>query len=110
MRPLVTDTTLSQDQKKHFRAIGHALKPIVTVAEKGLTNNILVELDRALYDHELIKVKIAVLDREAKQELILSICEQARATLIQSIGKIALIYKRANKPNPKLSNILRHKP
>ncbi len=99
---------LAQDQKKRFRQIGHHLKPVVMVADKGLTKNILAELERAIEDHELIKVKLAVLDRENKQALIDAICNESGAELVQSIGKIALIYRAAKKPNPRLSNILRN--
>ncbi|NLC10385.1 MAG: ribosome assembly RNA-binding protein YhbY, partial [Gammaproteobacteria bacterium] len=28
--------SLTQEQKKHFKSIGHHLKPVVTVAEQGL--------------------------------------------------------------------------
>ena len=99
---------LAQDQKKRFRQIGHHLKPVVMVADKGLTNNVLSELERALEDHELIKVKLAVLDRDDKQALIEAICKNSNAELVQAIGKIALLYRAAKKPNLKLSNILRN--
>ena len=98
---------LSQDQKKRFRKIGHHLKPVVMIAEKGLTENVVIELDRALESHELIKIKLAILDREDRSKLLTIACNKAQAELIQSIGKIALIYRAAKKPNPKLSNILR---
>lgn len=98
---------LAQDQKKRFRQIGHHLKPVVMIADKGLTENVLAELERALEDHELIKVKLAVLDREDKHTLIAAICEESGAEVVQSIGKIALIYRAAKKPNPRLSNVLR---
>lgn len=100
--------SLSQSQKKHFRQIGHHLKPIVTVADKGLTENLLKELERALEDHELIKVKCAVLDREDKTTIAEAICNETGALLAQSIGKVLLLYRPAKKPNPKLSNLLRH--
>ena len=48
---------LSQDRKKALRTIGHKLNPIVTVAGNGLSENVLIEIDRALEDHELIKIK-----------------------------------------------------
>ncbi len=99
---------LAQDQKKRFRQIGHNLKPVVMIADKGLTENVLAELERAIEDHELIKVKLAVLDKENKQALITAICDESGAELVQAIGKIALIYRAAKKPNPKLSNILRN--
>jgi len=99
--------TLSNDDKKHLRGIGHKLKPVVTIADKGLTDNVMAELNRALNDHELIKVKISLSDREAKKATIEQACQRLKAELVQTIGHIILLYKRADKPNLKLSNLLR---
>jgi RNA-binding protein len=98
---------LTQDEKKHLRTIGHGLKPIVTVAGNGLSDNVLAELNRALDDHELIKVKCVIENRNDKKALIAELCATLRAELIQNVGHIALIYKEAVKPNPKLSNLIR---
>ena len=98
---------LTPEQKKQYRTIGHSLNPLVTVAGKGLTENVQLEVDRALEDHELIKVKFAVGDRDIKRQLIRELCEIVEATLVQEIGNIALIYRPAVEPNPKLSNLLR---
>ncbi|HEY8570143.1 ribosome assembly RNA-binding protein YhbY [Microbulbifer sp.] len=98
---------LTADRKKALRTIGHNLKPVVTVAENGLTEGVAAELNRALDDHELIKVKLAVNDREVRRELIAELCQQSGAELVQEIGKIALIFRKADKPNAKLSNLLR---
>ncbi|MEH6562437.1 MAG: YhbY family RNA-binding protein, partial [Marinobacter sp.] len=81
----------------------------IIVGDKGLTENLQEELDRALTDHELIKIKVASQDREARQEAISALCESSGAEVVQTIGKIAVIMRRAKKPNPKLSNLLRHK-
>ena len=99
--------SLTPEQKKHFPTLGHKLNPIVTVAGKGLTETIQLEVDRALEDHELIKVKFAVGDREVKKEMIRELCSIVEATIIQEIGHIALIYRKSLDPNPKLSNLLR---
>jgi len=100
--------TLSTDNKKRLRGIGHRLKPVVTVAGKGLTDNVLNEIDRALTDHELIKIKLAVGPRELKAEAIRRICEHLGAENIQEIGHILLLYRKAAKPDPRLSNLLRN--
>ena len=92
---------------KQLRAIGHHLKPVVTVAGSGLTENVLAEINRALNDHELVKVKVAVDDRELRSETITSLCESTGASIVQTIGKIALILRKSTKPNPKTSNLLR---
>jgi RNA-binding protein len=101
--------SLSQEQRKRYRTIGHDLNPLVTIAEKGLAETVLAEIDRALNDHELIKIKINVADRDQKTALIEQACEQTGATLIQSIGRVALLLRKAKKPNPKLSNLTRLK-
>lgn len=99
--------SLTNAEKKRFRAIGHNLKPVVIIAQKGLTENIGQEINRALESHELIKVKLQVPDRETKQQLIEGICKDYQAEAVQSIGHVALLYRAAKRPNPKLSNLLR---
>ncbi|MCO4757327.1 MAG: YhbY family RNA-binding protein [Oceanospirillaceae bacterium] len=99
--------SLTSEQKKHYRTIGHNLNPLVMVAGKGLTENIQLEVDRALEDHELIKVKFAVGDREVKKQLIKELAEIVEATIVQEIGNIALLYRKSENPDPRLSNLLR---
>ena len=101
--------SLSNSQKKEFRSIGHNLNPVVIIAQNGLSENVSQEIQRALKDHELIKIKIQVPDRTAKQELLDEICSSMNAECVQSIGHVALLYKAAKKPDPKLSNLTRRK-
>ena len=99
---------LSNSSKKQLRAIGHNLKPIVTIAQKGLTDNIKNEIDRALRDHELIKIKLLAADRDEKQTLGDTICKEFDAECVQSIGHVMLLYRRAKKQDPRLSNLKRN--
>ncbi|RMF19868.1 MAG: ribosome assembly RNA-binding protein YhbY [Gammaproteobacteria bacterium] len=99
--------SLSADQKKYYRTIAHHLKPVVTIAEAGISEGVVNELERALSEHELIKVKFAIPDREDRAALIQETLKLSRAELVQQIGKIAVILRRNPKPNPRLSNILR---
>ncbi len=98
---------LSQDQKKRFRKIAHHLKPVVMIADKGLSEGVINELERALEDHELIKININAMDREDLHAIVEAVCEQTRSELAQVIGKMAVIYRPAKKQNPKLSNLVR---
>ncbi len=93
--------------KKKFRAIGHHLKPIVTVAGNGLSENVMSEISRALTDHELIKIKVLAEDRDERKTMIQTINSQNQSEIIQTIGNMALLYKAALKPNPALSNVVR---
>jgi RNA-binding protein len=92
---------------RQLRAIGHKLKPVVTVAGNGLTENVLAELERALGDHELIKVKLAVGSREARSAIAAEICERTGAQLVQAVGNVVLLLRRAAQPDPRLSNLIR---
>ncbi|MBL4868546.1 MAG: ribosome assembly RNA-binding protein YhbY [Pseudomonadales bacterium] len=100
--------TLSTQQKKRFRSIGHQLKPTAIVSEQGLNEGVLKEIDLRLEDHELIKVKIHLLEKKDRVLLADEICQQSKAELVQFIGKIALIYRPAREPSPRLSNLIRH--
>lgn len=98
---------LTAADKKQYRAIAHNLNPVIIVGDKGLSDGLLDELNRALDDHELIKVKIASTERDVRAQLIEELCEKSKASLIQTIGKIAILLRKNPKPNPKLSNLLR---
>lgn len=98
---------LSAQDIRRFRAIGHHLKPILIFGGNGLSESFLGELDSRLEDHELIKVRVNAETRDDRAAVVEALLKASRAELVQRIGNIALIYRGAKKPNPKLSNILR---
>jgi RNA-binding protein len=85
--------TLSGKQTQHLRGLAHSLKPVVMIGDKGLTENVLNEIDGALNFHELIKVKIPAGDKASKDSLIQSIVDASGAVCVQSIGRIAALYR-----------------
>lgn len=99
---------LTPEQKKQYKSIGHHLKPVLTVADNGLTEGVIAELERALGDHELIKVKFNIIEREDRLETIGALCKAGKAEHVQTIGKMALLYRKNPKPNKQLSNIHRY--
>ena len=64
--------SLKASQKKNLRGQAHHLKPTVIVADKGLSDSVIAEINRALNDHELIKVKLRG-DRDVRQAWATSI-------------------------------------
>ena len=84
---------LNAAQKKNLRGLAHHLKPLVTVADKGLSETVVAEIDRALNDHELIKVKLRG-DREVRQAWAKSIAGLCKAELVMTIGQIACFYRK----------------
>ena len=98
---------MDQDLKKRLRGIGHRLHPLVTVAGNGLSEGVCAEAERALADHELIKVKFAVNDRDERRQLVREFCARLGAQPVQEIGKVLLVYRPNPEADPRLSNLRR---
>jgi RNA-binding protein len=91
--------SLNNKQIRFLRAQAHSMKPVVLIGNAGLTDNVINEINYALDDHELIKVRVNADDREDKKAIIDSIIRQTECTHVQSIGHIGIFY-RQNKKNP----------
>ena len=90
---------LTSAQKRYLRGLAHALKPVILVGGKGITEGLVAETQSALGIHELIKVKVAAEDREARDLAIATLVEAADAALVSRVGNIAVVYRpRAEKP------------
>ncbi len=85
--------SLSKQQIKFLRAKCHALKAVIMMGQKGLTEEVLNEIDIALTHHELVKIKLSVDDRELRKQLIAEICDNSQSQEVQSIGKTLSIYR-----------------
>ena len=85
--------SLSKKQVKFLRSKCHALKAVIMLGQKGLTEEVLNELDNALMQHELVKIKLSVDDRDARKQMIAEICQRSQAEEIQSIGKTLSVYR-----------------
>ena len=90
---------LSERQRKHLRALAHALKPVIRLGNAGLTPAVTAETARALEDHELIKVKApGGGDRAARDELFAALARVTGSALVHRIGNVAVLYRPAPLP------------
>lgn len=85
--------TLSKKQIKFLRARCHALRAVILLGQKGLTEEVLNEIDLALTHHELVKIKLSVDDRDLRKQMIADICAKTHSQEVQSIGKTLSIYR-----------------
>jgi RNA-binding protein len=85
--------SLSKKQIKFLRSKCHELKPVIMMGQKGLTDEVLNELDIALTHHELVKIKLSVDDRELRKLVCAEICKKSHAQEVQSIGKTLTVYR-----------------
>jgi RNA-binding protein len=95
---------LNPKKRSELRSQAHQLAPLVIIGDKGLTDEVVAEIDRTLKAHELIKVRANTDDRNARGEWLRDICARLEAHPVQQIGKVFVIYRedpearRAAKP------------
>ena len=90
---------LSEHQRRHLRGLAHALKPVIRLGSAGVSPAVTRETERALHDHELIKVKAPGGDRAARDALFAALARDTRSTLVHRIGNVAVLYRpRAHLP------------
>lgn len=94
--------SLTNKQNKYLRGLAHELKPVVMIGNSGVTEGVLSELDARLAHHELIKVRISGVDRDARQQMAESLCKESNSELVNTIGHIAVLYRPAKQPTIKL--------
>ena len=92
---------LSPAERKALKAKAHKLEPVVLIGAKGLTDEVVKEVDLALKAHELIKVRAASLERDAREEAMQALCQRTGAQAVQSIGKVLVLYRKRTEEEPR---------
>lgn len=89
---------LTGKQKRHLRALGHKLKPLIQIGKKEIEEALITETNAALDHHELIKIKLlesCLLGKEEASEMLSQSCN---ADVAQILGKTFLLYRPAETP------------
>jgi RNA-binding protein len=73
----------------------------VCLRNKRDTCAVVSELDRALTDHELVKVAARVGDREARDAALSTLAARTTSELVQRVGHTGVFYRR-RKDLPKI--------
>ena len=95
---------ITTTMKKYLSGKAHHLKPVVIIGSNGLTDNVNAEIDRALNDHELIKIRISEQEREVRRSVADTILTTHHAELVKTIGHIVAIYRQRPPEKSKKSN------
>ena len=88
-----TNPALTSAQNRFLRGQAHGLKALLQVGGKGVTPALVAELDIALEHHELVKVKVAAEDHDARDAMIAALAEGTGSALVQRIGHTAVLYR-----------------
>jgi RNA-binding protein len=88
---------LTEQQFSHLRILGHDLKPVVDIGAGGLTESVLKQVDQALAEHEMLKVRVPFGNRARRDKLIDVVVPRACAVLVRRSSYEAVLYR----PSPK---------
>ena len=85
---------LEKSFKYQLKSQAHSLKPVVLLGTKGLTQAVMDEIEQVLLVNELIKIKLAGIERDDRKNVVQTICQSVNAHFIQVIGQVATIYRK----------------
>ena len=88
---------LTSKQRSRLASLASALDPVVMLGRGGASEGVSGALDRALSDHELVKMRFVDFKGERK-ELALELAKGAGAELVRVIGNVAVLYRRNRDP------------
>ena len=80
-------------QRRSLRSRAHALKPVVSISQNGLSDAVMREIGACLASHELIKIRVYNDDREEREVYLQTICDQFDAAPVQHIGKLLVVWR-----------------
>jgi RNA-binding protein len=80
--------------RRALRAHGHKQRALVQIGKNGVTRALLKELAQALYDHELVKVKVGAECPEDRYAVADKLAAQPGTNVVQILGRMVLVYKR----------------
>ena len=86
---------INSKQRSKLRALAHHLKPILIIGKSGIIKGAVSSIDKALDDHELIKVKLGH-DKKVKEQFISIIENDLSAFIIGNVGHTFIIFRRQN--------------
>lgn len=93
---------LSSSQTRYLRSLAHDLSPVILLGAKGATEAVTKELNVALGQHELVKVKLSGGDKDERRSQIDVLCEGTQAEKIHQIGHVVVLFRR-NADEPKIA-------
>jgi RNA-binding protein len=88
---------LTERQKKQLRRLGHTLRPIVLVGQRGVTSGVAEELRLALEHHELVKLRCRAGNREERDMILAELARLTDSEFVYRIGNVGLFYRKNNK-------------
>lgn len=89
--------TLTPQQRKYLKGLGHSLTPIIHVGKEGISSGVISGINKALDDHELIKISLLESSETPRFNGAEQIAQATNAECVQVLGKKILLYRENHK-------------
>jgi RNA-binding protein len=80
--------------RRSLRAHGHHLSPIVQIGKGGVSSAVMRQVEQALADHELVKVRVDADSPDDRFAAADALAGRPGVNVVQVLGRAILIYKR----------------
>lgn len=88
-----SSSTLTGAQKRALKSRAQLLEAVIRIGQSGVTDALLQSLDKALSQHELVKVRFADF-KEERKTLAPKLAERTSSALIQQVGNVAVFFRK----------------
>lgn len=84
---------MDSQKRAALRKIGHPMRPLMRLGNKGLTEAFAKELSSSLKAHQLVKVRLDVSAGAEARARAEEIATQAEAEVVDVVGAVGLFYR-----------------
>ncbi len=86
---------LNGKQKRYLRSLAVNENAIFQIGKDGLSDNLYQSVKEALKTRELVKISVLKTCETDMNEIIVELCANTGAELVQKIGRTIVLYKRS---------------
>jgi RNA-binding protein len=84
---------ITSQERSALRASAHPLRPVVQIGNRGLTEPVLKEIESNLAAHQLIKIRVNGAEREEREAMLETICNETSCAPVHHLGKTLIVYR-----------------
>ncbi len=89
---------MTSKERAALRAKANPLEPIIQIGKDGISDNLISQADDALDARELIKIRVHLETApQSPKEFADRLAERLEAEVVQVIGGVIVIYRKADK-------------
>ncbi len=88
---------LNSKQRATLRSLASTLDPMIIIGKDGLTDNVLEQIEKQLYAHEMVKVSVLEGAEQSAKDYLHQVADKLKAEEVCSIGRKFVVYKLSNK-------------